>query len=149
MNFIDIRKALTSLISTKFNGVEVRYDEINNINRPCFFINLVDYKKTMDKGFRDFKELSLDIMYFPTIQKAGVTEIYEALETLDLSFEQNGYRALKVNDRVLKLKNVALNETDKIGHYLADIELYDVYGDIEAETNYPNMENLKYRGGKN
>ena len=131
MKFLDFRRALTQKI--KALGYEVRYDEINKVKRPCFFIELITYQKEFNGNYREFKRLDFDIMYIPKKQEGDITEIYSALENLDNNFEVAGNKILIVTDeqgekRYLTMKDVMLHEVDNLGHYQFSIELFDRYG---------------------
>ena len=82
-------------------------------------------------------------------------EVYKALDELDNMFETKGNKILKVKDRCLTLKNERTKVVDGLGHYMFDLDLFDVYGtdlrsfDNSLETikevlNNPNTEETEY-----
>lgn len=149
MNFLDIRRALTEKISSL--GYSVRYDDINKVIRPCFFIDIVDYQKELKSKYCEWKKIDFDILYFPKTQEGDITEIYTALEDLDNSFDYGGNKIFQVENetkdekRHLTMKDVTLNEIDKVGHYQFTIEFYDNYG---KRINYELMKELEVRNGE-
>lgn len=149
MKYIDFRKALTQKISQL--GLEVRYEDINKVKRPCFFINLIDYQKEFNSNYREFKKLDFDILYFPKNQEGNNSEIFSMLEELDNIFEICGNKILVVTDendnkRFLTIKDVMLHIVDDIGHYEFSIDLYDLYG---KPIDYELMQelHLDFKGG--
>lgn len=126
MKYSDIRKALSSKI--KELGLSVYYEDITKIQRPCYYIDLIDYIKEFNSNYRELKQLDFDIMYFPKKEEGNNSEIIEALENLDDNFEVIGNKILNVKDRYLTLKDVRLHILDNTGHYEFSIELFDGYG---------------------
>lgn len=127
MKLTDIRKAMTGLLKEK-TGIQVRYENINKVKRPCFFIDLVDYSKEFDSNYRELKKLDFDIMYFPEDKEGNNTETIEMLEIIDDSWEIEGNKILHVLDRFLSITDVNMRIVDTIGHYMFSVELYDQYG---------------------
>lgn len=126
MKYSDIRKALSSKI--KELGLSVYYEDITKIQRPCYYIDLIDYIKEFNSNYRELKQLDFDIIYFPKNEEGNNSEIIEALENLDDNFEVIGNKILNVKDRYLTLKDVRLHILDNTGHYEFSIELFDGYG---------------------
>ena len=132
MRYEDIRKALTSKI--KELGLKVYHEDITQITRPCYFIDLIDYIKEFNSNYRELKQLDFDIMYFPKNKEGNNSETITALENLDDNFEVLGNKILsiifpdKALNRYLTLKNTRMHIVDNIGHYEFSIELYDSYG---------------------
>lgn len=127
MKLTDIRKAITGVLKEK-TGIQVRYENINKVKRPCFFIDLVDYSKEFDSNYRELKKLDFDIMYFPEDKEGNNTETIEMLEIIDDSWEIEGNKILHVLDRFLSITDVNMRIIDTIGHYMFSISLYDQYG---------------------
>lgn len=127
MKFIDIRKAITGILNKK-TGLEVRYEDINKIKRPCFFIDIIDYRKEFDSKYRELKRLDFDILYFPNKKEGNNTETIEALEQVDDAWETAGDKVLRVLDRYIDITDVTMRIVDDVGHYMFSIELYDNYG---------------------
>lgn len=126
MKVIDIRKAITEKLSEL--GLKVEYENINKINRPCYFIDLLTYSKEWDSNYRELKTLNFDIMYFPKKQEGNNFETYEALENIDNHFEVFGNKILPVLDRRLAMTDINMNIVDTVGHYEFSISLFDQYG---------------------
>jgi len=80
MKWVDIRNALNKIISEKLK-VNPYSEDIDNVRKPCFFIDLVSYKKEFNSEYRELKTIDIDIIYFPkTNGKLTNTEILENLE---------------------------------------------------------------------
>jgi len=67
-------------------------------------------------------------MYIPENDENNTMEVYKALDELDNMFETKGNKILKVKDRCLTLKNEHTKMVDGLGHYIFDLDLFDVYG---------------------
>ncbi len=131
IKYLDIRRSLTSVISKL--GIDIFYENITEINRPCFYIELVDYLKEFDSNYRELKQLDFDIIYFPRDKEGNNSETIEALEELDNNFEVEGNKILVVTNkqgekRFLLIKDVRMHIVDNRGHYEFSIDLYDGYG---------------------
>lgn len=140
MKILDIRNAITKKLSS--NGNRVYYENIDKVKKPCFFINLVTYNKEFNTFYRERKKITFDLLYFPANEKMVNTEIINALEEIDEQFEIGGTKTLRVQDRSLNLKNTFINITDQVGHYIFDIELFDIYG---KPIDYELMQELHYK----
>lgn len=127
MKFIDFIKSLSHKIDS-FTGKEVGIDNINNLARPSYFIQVIDYKKEFFANYKERIFISVDIMYIPENDENNKAEIYNALDDLDSMFEVRGNKILKVKDRCLILKNENTKIVDGLGHYIFDLDLFDVYG---------------------
>lgn len=126
MKVIDIRKAITKKLSEL--GLKVEYENINKIDRPCYFVDLLTYSKEWDSNYRELKTLNYDIMYFPKSKEGNNTETWEALENIDNHFEILGNKILPVLDRRLTMTDTNMNIVDTVGHYEFSISLFDQYG---------------------
>lgn len=126
MKVIDIRKAITKKISEL--GLKVEYKNINKIDRPCYFVDLLTYSKEWDSNYRELKTLNYDIMYFPKSKEGNNTETWEALENIDNHFEVFGNKILPVLDRRLTMTDTNMRIVDTVGHYEFSISLFDQYG---------------------
>ena len=144
IKYEDIRKALASKI--KELGLDAYHEDITQITRPCYFIELIDYLKEFRGNYRELKQIDFDIMYFSKNAEGNNSETMEALEKLDNNFEVLGNKILKIlftdktENRYLTLKNVRLHIKDNIGHYEFSIDLYDKYGN---PIDYGLMQELK------
>ena len=132
IKYSDIRKALTTTI--KKLGLNVYYEDITKIKRPCYFINLIDYLKEFDSSYRELKQLDFDILYFSKNEEGDNSETIEALEELDNNFEVLGNKILSILfedkklNRYLTLKDTRMHIVDNTGHYEFSISLFDTYG---------------------
>lgn len=127
MKFMDFIKSLSHKIDS-FTGKEVGIDNINNLAKPSYFIQVIDYKKEFFSNYKEKIFISVDIMYIPENDENNKAEIYNALDDLDDMFEVRGNKILKVKDRCLTLKNEQTKIVDGLGHYIFDLDLFDVYG---------------------
>ena len=127
MEFMDFIKSLSRKIDS-FTGKEVGIDNINKLSRPAYFIQVIDYKKEFFANYKEKIFISVDIMYIPENDENNKAEIYNALDDLDNMFEVRGNKILKVKDRCLTLKNEGTKIVDGLGHYIFDLDLFDVYG---------------------
>lgn len=127
MRFMDFIKSLSRKIDS-FTGKEVGIDNINKLTRPAYFIQVIDYKKEFFANYRERIFISIDITYIPKNDENNKAEIYNALDDLDNMFEVKGNKILKVKDRYLTLKNNSTKIVDGLGHYIFDLDLFDVYG---------------------
>ena len=127
MEFMDFIKALSKKIYD-FTGKEVGIDNINALTRPCYYIQVIDYKNEFFANYKKRIFISVDIMYIPENDENNTMEIYKALDELDNMFETKGNKILKVKDRCLTLKNEHTKMVDGLGHYIFDLDLFDVYG---------------------
>lgn len=126
MKVIDIRKAIVKKVAEL--GIDVEYENINKLKRPCYFIDLLTYSKEWDSNYRELKTLNYDIMYFPKSKEGNNTETWEALENIDNHFEVFGNKILPVLDRRLTMRDTNMNIVDTVGHYEFSISLFDQYG---------------------
>ena len=127
MEFIDFIKALSKKIYD-FTDKEVGIDNINALARPCYYIQVINYKNEFFANYKKRIFISVDIMYIPENNENNTMEIYKALDELDNMFETKGNKILKVKDRCLTLKNEHTKMVDGLGHYIFDLDLFDVYG---------------------
>ena len=127
MEFIDFIKALSKKIYD-FTDKEVGIDNINALARPCYYIQVINYKNEFFANYKKRIFISVDIMYIPENDENNTMEIYKALDELDNMFETKGNKILKVKDRCLTLKNEHTKMVDGLGHYIFDLDLFDVYG---------------------
>ena len=139
MKWADIRNALNKIISEKLK-INPYSEDIDNVKKPCFYIDLVSYKK----------EFNSDVIYYPkTNGKLTNAEILENLENLDDALEIEGKKVLHVLDRFLTLRNTDIKIVDRVGHYVFTLSLYDLYG---KPYDYELMKDLELRfkeGGSN
>lgn len=142
MKYSDIRKAITNTQQKLFGGVY--YENINKIKRPCYYVELVDYKKEFNGLHSEYTSITIDILCFPTDAiNYRKSEIIEMMEAVDNNFEiqdphgyKRGLKILKITpnandttqDRFLLVQNVEMQIVDGVGHYTFDLGLYDVYG---------------------
>ena len=127
MRFMDFIKSLSRKIDS-FTGKEVGINSINKLSRPAYFIQVIDYKKEFFANYKERIFISIDITYIPKNDENNKAEIYNALDDLDDMFEVKGNKILKVKDRYLTLKNNSTKIVDGLGHYIFDLDLFDVYG---------------------
>ena len=127
MEFMDFIKALSKKIYD-FTDKEVGIDNINVLTRPCYYIQVIDYKNEFFANYKKRIFISVDIMYIPENDENNTMEVYKALDELDNMFETKGNKILKVKDRCLTLKNEHTKMVDSLGHYIFDLDLFDVYG---------------------
>ncbi|MBB1534068.1 DUF6838 family protein [Leptotrichia sp.] len=127
MEFMDFIKALSKKIYD-FTDKEVGIDNINALTRPCYYIQVIDYKNEFFANYKKRIFISVDIMYIPENNENNTMEVYKALDELDNMFETKGNKILKVKDRCLTLKNERTKVVDGLGHYMFDLDLFDVYG---------------------
>ena len=127
MEFMDFIKALSKKIYD-FTDKEVGIDNINALTKPCYYIQVIDYKNEFFANYKKRIFISLDIIYIPENDENNTMEVYKALDELDNMFETKGNKILKVKDRCLTLKNERTKMVDGLGHYIFDLDLFDVYG---------------------
>lgn len=127
MEFMDFIKALSKKIYD-FTDKEVGIDNINALTKPCYYIQVIDYKNEFFANYKKRIFISVDIMYIPENDENNTMEVYKALDELDKMFETKGNKILKVKDRCLTLKNEHTKMVDALGHYIFDLDLFDVYG---------------------
>ena len=127
MEFMDFIKALSKKIYD-FTDKEIGIDNINALTRPCYYIQVIDYKNEFFANYKKRIFISVDIMYIPENDENNTMEVYKALDELDNMFETKGNKILKVKDRCLTLKNEHTKMVDGLGHYIFDLDLFDVYG---------------------
>ena len=127
MEFIDFIKALSKKIYD-FTDKEVGIDNINALARPCYYIQVINYKNEFFANYKKRIFISVDIMYIPENDENNTMEVYKVLDELDNMFETKGNKILKVKDRCLTLKNEHTKMVDGLGHYIFDLDLFDVYG---------------------
>ena len=124
---MDFIKALSKKIYD-FTDKEIGIDNINALTRPCYYIQVIDYKNEFFANYKKRIFISVDIMYIPENDENNTMEVYKALDELDKLFETKGNKILKVKDRCLTLKNERTKVVDGLGHYMFDLDLFDVYG---------------------
>ena len=127
MEFMDFIKALSKKIYD-FTDKEVGIDNINALTKPCYYIQVIDYKNEFFANYKKRIFISVDIMYIPENDENNTMEVYKALDELDNMFETKGNKILKVKDRCLTLKNERTKVVDGLGHYMFDLDLFDIYG---------------------
>lgn len=143
MEFMDFIKSLSRKIDS-FTGKEVGIDNINNLERPAYFIQVIDYKKEFFANHKEKIHVSIDIVYIPENVENNKMEIYDALDNLNDMFDVKGNKILKVKDRNLTLKNESTKVVDGIGHYIFDLDLFDVYGEIPKQSKINDLK-LKFK----
>nr|DAR79759.1 MAG TPA: tail completion protein [Caudoviricetes sp.] len=141
MEFMDFIKSLSRKIDS-FTGKEVGIDNINNLERPAYFIQVIDYKKEFFANYKERIFISIDITYIPENDENNKAEIYNALDKLNNMFEVRGNKILKVKDRCLTLKNESTKIVDGLGHYIFDLDLFDAYG-TDLRTFDSSIETIK------
>ena len=141
MEFMDFIKALSKKIYD-FTGKEVGIDNINALTRPCYYIQVIDYKNEFFANYKKRIFISVDIIYIPKNNENNTMEVYKVLDELDNMFETKGNKILKVKDRNLTLKNERTKVVDGLGHYMFDLDLFDVYG-IDLGSFDNNLEMIK------
>ena len=127
MEFMDFIKALSKKIYD-FTDKEVGIDNINALTKPYYYIQVIDYKNEFFANYKKRIFISVDIMYIPENDENNTMEVYKVLDELDNMFEIKGNKILKVKDRYLTLKNEHTKMVDGLGHYIFDLDLFDVYG---------------------
>lgn len=127
MEFMDFIKALSKKIYD-FTDKEVGIDNINALTKPCYYIQVIDYKNEFFANYKKRIFISIDIIYIPENDEDNTMEVYKVLDELDNMFEIKGNKILKVKDRCLTLKNEHTKMVDGLGHYIFDLDLFDVYG---------------------
>lgn len=132
MRFMDFIKSLSRKIDS-FTGKEAGIDNINKLTRPAYFIQIIDYKKEFFANNRERIHVSIDIVYIPENIEKNKAEIYDALDNLNDMFNVKGNKILKVKNRNLTLKNESTKVVDGLGHYIFDLDLFDVYGEIPKQ----------------
>ena len=143
MEFMDFIKALSKKIYD-FTDKEVGIDNINALTRPCYYIQVIDYKNEFFANYKKRIFISIDIIYIPETDENNTMEVYKALDELDNMFETKGNKILKVKDRCLTLKNEHTKMVDGLGHYIFDLDLFDVYG-TDLRTFDNSIETIKER----
>lgn len=143
MRFMDFIKSLSRKIDS-FTGKEAGIDNINKLTRPAYFIQIIDYKKEFFANNRERIHVSIDIVYIPENIEKNKAEIYDALDNLNDMFNVKGNKILKVKNRNLTLKNESTKVVDGLGHYIFDLDLFDVYGEIPKQ-NIANGLKLKFK----
>lgn len=141
MRFIDFIKPLSEKIDS-FTGKEVGIDNINALSKPSYFIQVIDYKKEFFSNHKQRIFVSIDITYIPENDEKNMAEIYNAFDDLDDMFEVRGNKILKVKDRYLTLKNEHTKIVDGLGHYIFNLDLFDVYG-VDLRTFDNSIETIK------
>ena len=151
---MDFIKALSKKIYD-FTDKEVGIDNINALTKPCYYIQVINYKNEFFANYKKRIFISVDIMYIPENDENNTMEVYKALDELDNMFETKGNKILKVKDRCLTLKNERTKVVDGLGHYMFDLDLFDVYGTdlrsfdnsleiIKEVLNNPDTEETEY-----
>ena len=133
MEFMDFIKSLSRKIDS-FTGKEVGIDNINNLERPAYFIQVIDYKKEFFANHKEKIYISIDIVYIPENVENNKAEIYNALDKLNNMFDVKGNKILQIKDRFLTLKNENMKIVEGLGHYIFDLVLFDVYGEIPKQS---------------
>lgn len=141
MEFMDFIKSLSEKIDS-FTGKEVGIDDINELSKPSYFIQVIEYKKEFFANHKQRIFVSIDITYIPENDENNTAEIYNAFDDLDNMFEVRGNKILQIKDRYLTLKNEHTKIVDGLGHYIFDLELFDVYG-IDLKTFDNSIETIK------
>lgn len=132
MEFMDFIESLSRKIDS-FTGKEVGIDNINNLERPAYFIQVIDYKKEFFANHKEKIHVGIDIVYIPENDENNKVEIYNALDKLNDMFDVKGNKILQIKDRFLTLKNENMKIVDGLGHYIFDLDLFDVYGEIPKQ----------------
>ena len=141
MEFMDFIKSLSCKIDS-FTGKEVGIDNINKLTRPAYFIQVIDYKKEFFANNRERIHVSIDVVYIPENVENNKAEIYDALDNLNDMFDVKGNKILQIKDRFLTLKNESTKVVDGLGHYIFDLDLFDVYG-VDLRTFDNSIETIK------
>lgn len=142
MTLKDIIEAIGKTLNVK-TGYEVYTEWEENSEKESIYINCIDYSKEYVGLNKELLKSSFDIQYFPTsINESRNIEILEALEKINLAFDDYGKKYLKILDRKITIKNITSRIVDNIGHYLIDMEFYISYGE---QKKYELMQELKLK----
>ena len=111
MEFMDFIKALSKKIYD-FTDKEVGIDNINALTKPCYYIQVIDYKNEFFANYKKRIFISVDIMYIPEKRnkyciKGGDIMLENKIETYEKSIK----KILK-NDLKIECDNYLENEDD-------------------------------------
>lgn len=137
----DIRKSISKVISYKNPTFKVYVEEVSNPVRPCVFIKTISYNTLSNGEHRQKKKATFDLIYYPTnTMSSSNNEIQDALEQLNDSFDNAGFKVLVVSDRKITILNSQTEIVENLGHYIFDIEFITQYTELPE---YELMENLE------
>lgn len=137
----DIRKAISKVISSKNPNLKIYIEEASNPVRPCVFLKNISYNTVSVGEHRQKKKATFDLSYFPTNTMASsYNEIQDALEQINDSFDNGGFKILVVQDRKITILESQTEIVENVGHYIFDIEFITQYTELPE---YEIMENLE------
>lgn len=137
----DIRKAISKVISSKNPSFKVYVEDVSNPVRPCVFLKNISYNTLSVGEHRQRKKATFDLIYYPTnTMSSSNNEIQDALEQLNDSFDNAGFKVLVVSDRKITILNSQTEIVENLGHYIFDIEFITQYTELPE---YELMQNLE------
>ena len=137
----DVRKAISKVISTKNHTFKVYVEEVSNPIRPFVFIQNISYETLSVGEHRQRKKMLFDLIYYPASTLASANdEIQDALESINDSLDNAGFKVLVVNDRKLTILNSQTEIVKNLGHYIFDLDFITQYTEFPE---YELMENLE------
>lgn len=124
----------------KQTDISINVEDIDSLNRPALTLKAIYIDKTLLGQNRQRLVIDWDLLYFPSKQTSSNMEIYDMFDDLDLAFNYNGYKFLKVLDRAVQLTNVSNHIANNIGHYMFRTDFIVDYG---TRTKYETMRELE------
>lgn len=131
MTLMDIRNALSTKISAKFENVQVYSEKVRvGFERPAFFIDIIPISNLICNKYLVEKSIMVDIFYIPEIVSDKESE-----ENLTLVDKLNGLFSTTfiVLDRAITLQNSKIEIIDSILHYKFELNFMDDNEDVEEE----------------
>lgn len=130
----DIKKAINNLISDNFTAEITSRDINEGFDRPSFFVEFDNIKKSLAGEEQIQRELTVRIYYFPSSRYQYSIEILDIQEKLEEIFSAK----LSVSDRFLNIDEVESIVTDGILQFYFDIRYEEGIEITDTEL----MENL-------
>ena len=134
ITYKDIKKAINTLLKSKFK-IEINSNDVKEgFNRPSFFVSFDDVKRSSSQEQVE-KSFTIRIYYFPTDRLDYSLELLDIQEKLENIFDLK----LKVIDRKLNINESNSIVTDGVLEFSFDIEFQ--YGkEISLDSDYVDSE---------
>lgn len=129
IGLLDIKKAITNLIRSKYPQAKIYFDNIDKCEMPYFYVEFTAIKNiTLDSVYTD-KLIQIDILYCPASkQDCNRNMLFAISDELDKIFRP----VFPIMDRYITLQEVEIKIHDDILHYIFNLDFADAFDEEET-----------------
>ena len=140
----DIRKAITTALKSKFQNIQVFFDDVETSTDDYFYIEFTPKSKTIDDIYTN-KIIKIDIDYVLALdenKKIDRRKLQDSISKIDILFRP----IFKVKDRTFTVLETSTTIVDEILHFSFELDFVDCLNDDKFEgINYELMQNLEMK----